>query len=464
MEESKKLIYNDNEGKLTQEEIFQLSENEFYDYLSSQDDESISDDEIILNYKKGTEELIQEIRSFHDNMAALAMNNKISLKNKFSFIMDLLNAENREEVLPLLVCFICDMDYIFNLKKIIVKEKSKRNLARYLRLKEKMEDFLEKLKFIKKQEKAYENFIKQVLKKDEIINGEELSNENKKILKDLFIKYVKIDIDEKCFDENLEHIHKFLTSTEERKSIYPNVIFKVFTTYTKKFCKNTFIITNKNFLNYKPYKVHGNNYKNFKTNENYIRLFFELCNEFCEEKYLRLNLFVFQKCSELGKWYWLQDSKNVDFCYSYDSLFDTSYSKYNSIFPDESKYYMKENSCRIICFNEEKDGKEVTKEIREYDYIDQLIEEHIKEIVKDKREYLKEFLKGKKSANIYVEKIADKIMEYADEDLQKDFYFRRNFYWEMEGAFREISDGEIRRKAVEFIRVTVAVSTTTGTA
>ena len=48
LEKSKKLIYNDNEGKLNQEEIFKLSESEFYDYLISQKDESISDDEIIL--------------------------------------------------------------------------------------------------------------------------------------------------------------------------------------------------------------------------------------------------------------------------------------------------------------------------------------------------------------------------------------------------------------------------------
>ena len=451
MEKSKKLIYNDNVGKLTQEEIFQLSESEFYDYLISQNDDDISDDEIILNYKKGTEELIQEIRSFHDNMAALVMKNKISLKNKFNFIMDLLNVENKEEVLPLLVCFICDMDYIFNLKKIIVKEKSKVNLARYLRLKEKMETFLEKLKFIIEQEKAYENLIKQILKKDKEDEGEELSNEKREILKNLFMDYVESDIDETQFYENLEHIHKFSTSTEERKAIYPNLIFKIFTNYKSKIAKKTFLLTNKNLLNYKEYKIYEDNYKNFKTNENYIRLFFELCNQFCEEKELKLNLYVFEKCSNLGKWYWLQDDKNIDFCYSYKSLFETSYSKYNSIFPDESNYYEKENSCRIICFNEEKDGKEVIKEIREYEYIDKLIEEYIKEIIKDKREYLKEFLKGKKSANIYVEKIADKIMEYADEDLQKDFYFRRHFYWEMEGALREVSDFEVQKDIVKFL-------------
>lgn len=451
LEKSKKLIYNDNVGKLTQEEIFKLSESEFYDYLISRDDERISDDEIIHNYEKGTEGLIQEIRSFHDNMATLAMNNKISLKSKINFIMDLLNTENKKEVLPLLACFICDMDYIFSLKKIIIKEKSKGNLARYLRLKEKMDTFLEKLKFIKEQEKAYENFIKQVLKKDKADEGEELSNEKREILKKLFMEYVESDIDETQFYENLEHIHKFSTSTEERKFIYPNLIFKIFTNYKSKIAKKTFLLTNKNLLNYKEYKIKENNYKNFKANENYIRLFFDLCNEFCEEKDLKLNLYIFEKCSNLGKWYWLQDDKNIDFCYSYESFFETSYSKYNSIFSDESNYYEKENSCRIICFIEEKDGKEVEKEITEYEYIYQLIEEHIKKIIKDKREYLEAFIKGKKSANIYVEKIGDKIIEYADEDLQKDFYFRRHFYWEMEGVLREGGDSEVSGDIVKFL-------------
>ena len=121
LEKSKKLRYNDNKGKLTQEEIFELSESGFYDYLCKQNNDRPSDDEIILTYESGTEELIQEIRSFHDNMTTLVINNKISLKNKFKFIMDLLNIENKKEVLPLLACYICDMDYIFSLKKIIVR-------------------------------------------------------------------------------------------------------------------------------------------------------------------------------------------------------------------------------------------------------------------------------------------------------------------------------------------------------
>lgn len=447
LEKSKKLIYNDNVGKLTQEEIFGLSESEFYDYLCEQDDNEPSDDEIIMNYKNGTEELIQEIRSFHDKLATLVINNSISLKNKFNFITDLLSKENKKELLPVLICFICDANYISDFDKIRKNEKKKKSLARYLRLKEKMEDFSQKLEFIKEQEKAYENFIKQVLKNDKADEGEELSNEKREILKKLFIEYVESDIDETHFYENLEHIHKFSTSTEERKAIYPNLVFKIFTNYKSKIAKKTFILTNKNLLNYKEYKITEDNYKNFKTNESYIRLFFELFNEFCEEKDLRLNLFVFEKCTNLGMWYWLQDNKNIDFCYSYNSLFCTSYSKYNSIFPDESNYYEEDNVYRIICFNEEKDGKEIA----EYEYINQIIEEHLNKIMKDKREYLDEYIKGKKSANIYVEKIVDKIMKHSDEDLQKDFYFRRHFYYEMECTLRELSDFEVCGDIMKFI-------------
>jgi hypothetical protein len=452
LEKSKKLIYNENKGKLAQEEIFKLSEDEFYDYLSSQKDESISDDEIILNYKKGTEKLIQEIRKFHDNMATLVINNKISLRNKFNFIMDLLKVENKEEVFPLLICFICDIDYIFNLKKIIVKEKSKRNLARYLRLKEKMGTFLEKHKFIKEQEKDYESFIKQVLKKDKADEGEELSNEKREILKKLFMEYVESNIDETQFYENLEHIHKFSTSTEERKAIYPNLIFKLFTKYKSKIAKKTFIITNKSILNYMGYKIEEDNYKNFPTNKKYIMLFFELCNEFCEDKDLKLNLFVFEKCSNLGKWYWLQDDKNIDFCYSYESLFETSYSKYNSIFPDKSRYYENEQHCRGIECTEEEDGNEVKKEIPEDEYIDSFIEQHLEEVMTEPREYLNEYIKGKNKAESYVEKSAQEIMRYVEEEFRKNFYFIRHFYWCMEGAFRAISDCEVQKDIVKFIR------------
>lgn len=451
MRKNRRLIYNDNSNKLTQEEILKLSEREFYDYLCDEDEKKPSDDEIILNYNNGTEELIQEIRDFHDKLTTLIINNKISLKNKFDFIMDLLNIDNKKEVLLLLACFICDIDYIFNLKKIIVREKSKTNLTRYIRLKENMDDFLEKLKFINEQEKSYESFIKQVLKKDEIIKGEELSNEKKEALKNLFIKYVESDIDEEYFDENLEHIHKFSTSTGERKSIYPNLIFRIFTKFKSKLSTERLIITNKNLLNYKEYMIHKDNYKNFKTNENYIRMFFDLCNEFCKEKDLRLNLFVFEKCTNLGKWYWLQDDKNTDFCYSYESLFDTSYSKYNSIFPEQSIYHEDDQSCRMLCFEEEKSGKKVQREIYEYEYIDSLIEEHLEEVMKDPREYLNHYIKGKRYANQYVEKSADKIIEQANVFLKNTFEFKRHFYLCMESTFRQISEWKLQEDSIRFM-------------
>lgn len=446
------LIYNDNKNKLTDAELLKLSESEFLDYLCKQDEEKPSDNEMILNYNKGIEELIQEIKDFRDKLAALAENNNISLKNKFNFIINLLNTDNKKECLPLLACFICDMDYIFNLKKISIREKSKTNLARYIRLKENMNDFLEKLKFISNQEKSYESFIKQVLKKDEIIKGEELSSENKEVLKKLFIKYVDSDIDEEYFDENLEHIHKFSTSTEERNSIYPNLIFRIFTKFKSKLSTERLIITNKNLLNYKGYKIDEDNYKNFKTNENYIRMFFDLCNEFCEEKDLKLNLFMFEKCTNLGKWYWLQDNENTDFCYSYESLFDTSYSKYNTVFHEDSIYYESEQSYRGIRYVEKKNGRKVEKEITEDEYIDNLIEEHLDEVMKDPRDYLNEYIKGRRKAELYVEKSAQEIMKYAEEDFQKDFYFIRHFNWCMECAFRQISDWKVQEDIVDFMK------------
>ena len=445
-----KLIYNDNIEELKQEEIYSLSEREFWDYLQEQDSKEPSDDEIIMNYKSGTEELINEIRLFHDKLTALAANNDISLKNKFNFIMDLLSKENKKELLPLLACFICDIDYMFNLNKIRKAEKKKDNLVRYIKLKEKMDEFLEKLEFINEQEKAYESLKKEILKKDEIINGEEISSEHKNILKDLFKKYVESDIDEKCFEENLEHIHKFATSTKERKALYPILIFKIFTNYKKKLYENAFMLNNKNFLNYKPYKIYEDNYKNFKANEGYIKLFFELCNKFCEEKDLILNLFVFEKCCNLGKWYWLRDSKNVEFCYSYESLFETSYSKYNSIFPDESKYYEENHSYRTICFNVDEDGNS-EEEVPEYVYIDGLIKEHLEEVMTTSRGYLNEYIKGTRAANIYVENSVHKIIEYADEDLKGDFDFIRHFYWCMEFTFWQISDLAVQGDIMRFM-------------
>ena len=151
-------------------------------------------------------------------------------------------------------------------------------------------------------------------------------------------------------------------------------------------------------------------------------------------------------------WYWLQDSKNVDFCYSYDSLFDTSYSKYNSIFPEESRYYESEQSMRALCYEEEKNGKKVQKEITEDEYIDSLIEEYLEEVMKDPRKYLNEYIKGKRYADKYIEESADKIIEQANEFLKDTFEFKRHFYWSIEGTFRQISDWKVQEDIIRFMK------------
>lgn len=86
---NQELVYNDNIEKLKWEKLYSLSETELWDYLYEQDSKEPTDDEIIIKYKSGTEEFIQEIRAFHDKLTALAATNNISLKNKFDFIMDL---------------------------------------------------------------------------------------------------------------------------------------------------------------------------------------------------------------------------------------------------------------------------------------------------------------------------------------------------------------------------------------
>lgn len=49
--------------------------------------------------------------------------------------------------------------------------------------------------------------------------------------------------------------------------------------------------------------------------------------------------------------------------------------------------------------------------------------------MKEPREYLNQYIKGIRYANQYVEDSAQKIIEEANEYLQKNFDFIRHFHW-----------------------------------
>lgn len=185
--------------------------------------------------------------------------------------------------MSILFNFIQNDDYIFEIKDNKIRPNSRSSWANYIQFKNRIDEFEEKWKFICSAEKSYDTLKKLVCKK-ETKSGEQISNTDKKTLADLYYENVQ---QEKIIDGNIEYIHCFCTQNNERKKIYPYLMFRIMINYRKKICKDySEEMKNPNFINpeslfvYQNYNIEEDNGKNFKQHSKYINLFLRLCEEF----------------------------------------------------------------------------------------------------------------------------------------------------------------------------------------
>lgn len=463
-----KLIYKDVLNRPTEKDFLEMSNDEYIDYLIGLDEGTPSNDDIILESGLGIDEILKEKREFHDRLAEIIEVNNINIRTKPKFFEG--TTQCRGDVKLLIEVFVCDMEYIFSFKSIVRNEKTKENMARYLRLKNKLNKFEQTLKFIKSTERNYNELLKNILKDEEILGGEEIGNEDKKFLKDLFFLYVSEKYDDKILDENFEYLHKFCTTTEERKNVYPALMFRIFVKYARKLGSKNVMISTGKLLNYQEYLIYEDNGKNYKTNGNYIKLFFELCNNFCNEDNVKINFYMFERYCNLGKWYWLLDNANKEFVYTYESLIDTNRSIYDFIFDYESDYYSDYSERGIQTQHEEenedngikdkesskktkgKNSKEMSYISSEDEFIDEIINDHIREFIEYDDDYMKSYLKGRTNSNKYIEKISQGLLKYADEELRNDKTFIRHMNFNTECALHEISNNLVRIWLVDYFK------------
>lgn len=439
-----RLMYNNVFNKKSLDDLAAMSTDEYLDYIDANDKYIESDEDIILKSGLSIDEIFEQEGKFNDRLAEIINNNNINIKSKPNFFKSIAN--NDGDIRLIVEVFICDMEYIFSFKKIIRSQKKKENMARFLKLKDKINDFEETLKFIKETEENYDDFLKKVLKNKSQFNREEIKDEHKDMLKKLFYLYISDEVDNEVFDENIEYIHKFCTLNEERKRIYPALMFRILTKYSKKIAEKHLMISTGKLLNYKEYIIYENNGKNYKTNSNYIQLFFELCNYFCESDNIAINFYMFEKYCNLGKWYWIMDNSNKEFKYSYESLIDTMRSTYDFTFEFNSDYYDENyNERGIMTEYEDENGVKTgkTKTISEDEYLDQIINDHLTEFFEYSDEYMIHYYKGRSKSNKYVEQIAEKLLNYVDEDLRNDKTLIRHMCFNVECAFHNISNNVI---------------------
>ncbi|MBC2579361.1 hypothetical protein [Clostridium sp. DJ247] len=395
-------------------DIMDMSEDEFADYMIEEYNKKPSDSEIIMNSGKTIENLITEINAYQDKLVFLAYKYELSLNNKAAFILKLCDQkENIQELMPLLSCFICKPDYLFELKNKKVSIKNEGRLAEYLLLKEDIDTFEKRIYEIHSSTEKYNNILKRV-KEDSSNISEAVSSEDKKLLIKLYKQYIQvkkkhkekslIEYENKCIDENIEQIHNFAMETVEKQKLYSLIVFQLLTRYRSKISKKMELVNCSNIMNYKKYVIDKNNGKNFNTYGNYISLFLELVDNFSDICDISLCMYGFEKTSNLVEWLFRNTLYRDIFHYSIYSLIESTY---GSIFYEESIFWS-DNNLKVksyFDFEAQDDDNKSNKG----EYLSELIESKLSdnEVV----DYLNEYAKSQRHAAKYIKKFVYEFLE-----------------------------------------------------
>ncbi|MCT8977441.1 hypothetical protein N4T77_12590 [Clostridium sp. CX1] len=435
-------------------DIMDMNEDEFTDYMIEEYNKKPSDSEIIVKSGKTIENLINEINAYHDKLVFLAYKYELSLKNKAAFILKLCqHKENIYELMPLLSCFICRTDYLFELKSKKTSIRNEGGLAEYLLLKEDIDAFEKNVKQVYLNIEKYRQLSKKIKVGSSNIN-QDISSKNKKLLVKLYKQYVQrkgknkdkkqIDSENKFIEENIEQIHNFAMETAERQRLYPLIVFQLFIHYKTKITKEMELLNRSNLLKYKKYDaVEKDNGKNFNTYSNYIALFLELVDNFSDVCDISLCMHGFEKTSNLVEWL-VNNSlyKNI-FHYTIYSLVGSTYS---SIFYEESIFWTDSN-LSIDDYNDF-EVRDEDNQSNKGQYLSTLIESKLEE--KDVLEYLNEYAKGRRQAAKFIKNFAYNFLKSNNCKLanrEEEGYIFLIF----EGEFQAKADDVIKQRVVELL-------------
>lgn len=101
-----------------------------------------------------TLELEEEIINYNKKLHNIIKNNEIYFNNEVSFMLQIKKQSSNKELLPLVICFLCDKKYIDKFKCEKLNPLVNGDIAAYVLLKTNIEKFFDKLKYMESREKG----------------------------------------------------------------------------------------------------------------------------------------------------------------------------------------------------------------------------------------------------------------------------------------------------------------------
>lgn len=113
-----------------------------------------------FNDKKFSETttLEDQVMNYNVELHSIMKINKIDFHNEASFMLGIKKQISNRQLLPLVVCFLCDKKYINKFKDDNLSPLVKGDIAAYVMLKINVDMFFEKLKYVQKREGLKKNY------------------------------------------------------------------------------------------------------------------------------------------------------------------------------------------------------------------------------------------------------------------------------------------------------------------
>lgn len=199
-------------------------------------------EEEALNLSKLKSEMVKYNRQLHE----LIRSNRMNFHDEISFIMKIKRQISDKELLPLVLCFLCDNNYIKRVKAQSLSLIEIGDIAVYVLLKTNMEKFLDEVKLIQEEEsqknvqeqggmEVFNKLKALVAKTYERCNSIHISREQQGILDKYEEQYIRNFICDNLKFKTIDHkiyIKKFAEGKEEAEK-YLRDITKKFLRFNK---------------------------------------------------------------------------------------------------------------------------------------------------------------------------------------------------------------------------------------
>lgn len=135
------------------------------DYIDKLFKEAICEESAFSDMKLLEQYTLEDkIKNYNTKLYKIMKTNKVEFHNEVNFMLNMKKQISNKELLPLVICFLCDKNYMNKFKYEDMSSIVKGDIAIYVLLKTNIKKFFDRLKYIQKKETLKDSYEGKIIK------------------------------------------------------------------------------------------------------------------------------------------------------------------------------------------------------------------------------------------------------------------------------------------------------------